>query len=90
VNVPACTFTSSGTVTSSTSGGGTVATPHVSLTGPSGSLMNVTTGTGTGGGILQPGVYALNTSDGPNGNADSSNATFSANGDSSGSVSVAC
>jgi hypothetical protein len=86
----ACTFTASGTIITSSGGGGAVASPAVRLTGPSGTLLNVTTGTNNANGMLQPGFYSFGGTANPNGNADSSNATFDAHADLSGTVNIAC
>jgi hypothetical protein len=86
----ACQYTATGTVTDSSSANATVSFPQVNLHGPSGTLLNVTSGSGGANGTLQPGSYALNASAELNGNTDPSALSFSGSAGLSGTITITC
>jgi hypothetical protein len=84
-----CQYSVTGTVTSSTSGGGTVAFSQVELNGPSGTILNESTSGGAQG-TLDPGSYGMGVSGRPTGNTDPDNPTFGASFDATASITLTC
>jgi hypothetical protein len=78
-----------GTITSSSSGGGTVSFPQVELNGPSGTILNESTSGGAQG-TLDPGSYGLGVSGRPTGVTDPDHPTFGASLDATVSITITC
>jgi hypothetical protein len=85
-----CRYTATGTITSSSQGGGTVVSPIVDLRGPSGTLLNVRSASCNTHGTLRPGNYGLGASAELDGNTDPSDLAFAAQADISGTVTITC